>query len=493
MDGAALFYYGVFFLIYGGFTVGLYKLFEKAGIEAWKALIPVYSSVLWAKLIGKPIWWVVLLFIPLAQVLVLVAMVIELAKAYGKYKLKHHAAALFIPFYFFPKIGFDADVKYLGPPDQHKNLPKKSSMREWGDAILFAGVAALIIRTVFIEAFMIPTSSMERTLMAGDFLFVSKFHYGSRMPMVPLSVPFFHNKISVRGATMKSYLDFLQLPYFRFPGVTKISRNDIVVFNYPAHDIDDLGDGVGKVKPISMKENYIKRCVAMPGDKLEIKNQQIYINDQLGWNPAEMQYKYQVETDGTGFSPRKLNQLGFRNKGNANLNWVQVKSKIFYFFMPDSIAQIIKSFDNVVKVDTMTRLADTFQPEIYPSYNNPKGELFFHNIHNYGPITLPKAGMTVDLTPKNISLYFRPISAYEGHEVEMKGDKITIDGQEASSYTFKYDYYFMMGDNRDNSEDSRFWGFVPETHIVGKPLFVFFSYESDFGIRWNRIGTKYVH
>ncbi|TAE48738.1 MAG: signal peptidase I [Bacteroidetes bacterium] len=262
MNPAGILYFAIFGLGFAAFKAGQYKLFEKAGEAGWKALIPVYNWVIWLKLTGKPVWWVALMLIPIANVLVFVSLLIDLARAYGKHSLGQHAAALLLPFYFFPKIGFDPKVKYEGVPELQKNQPKKSALREWGDAILFAGVAALIIRTFFIEAFMIPTSSMERTMMAGDFLFVSKYHYGTRMPMTPLAVPFVHNKIPLFGLNLPAYTDVVQLPYFRLPGIQKIKRNDIVVFNYPAHDIHDLRDGAGMVKAVTLKENYIKRWTA---------------------------------------------------------------------------------------------------------------------------------------------------------------------------------------------------------------------------------------
>ncbi|MDX2249421.1 MAG: signal peptidase I [Bacteroidia bacterium] len=495
MDSAGLFFISIFAIVFVAFKFAQYKLFEKAGKEGWKALVPVYNFYVWLELIGKPWWWLILLFIPIIGVLVFVAMVIEFAKAYGKYNLGHHAASLILPFYFFPKIALDPKVKYLGAPETHKNAPKKSGLREWGDAFLFAGVAALIIRTFFIEAFMIPTSSMERTLMAGDFLFVSKFHYGSRMPMVPLSVPFIHNKVKIKDFVMPSYLDVLKLPYWRFPGLEKVKRNDIVVFNYPAHDIDDLEDGAGLVQPISMKENYIKRCIAIAGDTLEIKDQQIHINGKPSWNPPNMQYQYQVETNGTGFSSNRLQKYGFRarNSTSTNPNWMQMHNNIFYFYMPDSIAKLIKQFPQVTKVDTVYRKEGKFQRGVYPTQDNADGQLFSFNIDNYGPIVIPQKGMSVSLTQENRALYWRVIEAYEKHEMKVENGKTFIDGVETDTYTFEMNYYFMMGDNRHNSEDSRYWGFVPENHVVGKPLFVFFSYESDFGIRWNRIGTKYVN
>ncbi len=523
MNSAGIFFVGIFALILIAFKFAQYKLFEKAGKPGWSALVPVYGNYIWLELIGKPVWWLILLYIPIVGILVFVSMVIELAKAYGKYDLKDHAASLLLPFYFFPKLALDEKVTYMGPPEEHKNIPPKSSWREWGDAFLFAGVAALIIRTLFIEAFMIPTSSMERSLMAGDFLFVSKFHYGSRMPMKPLSVPFVHNKISLGSFVAPSYLDFVSLPYFRLPGLTHIKRNDIVVFNYPAHDIHDLGDGAGMVKPISMKENYIKRCVAIPGDKLEIRDQQIYINDEIGENPPNMQFQYLVVTDpqkqfvkrkrkgsNTEMTFPKMTELGFRknvlNGGgsliSSNPNWVPVhQDNTYFFYTTADIAKQIEGFDGVKNVDTIYQKKGEFQRggDIYPRQWNTNGKLFKHNIDNFGPIVIPKAGETVKLKSgntredaRNLSLYYRVITAYEGHTLEIKNENVFIDGQQVKDYTFEMDYYFMMGDNRHNSEDSRFWGFVPENHIVGKPLFIFFSYESDFGIRFNRIGTKFL-
>ncbi len=494
MDFGAIFWITVIILVFGGLKIGHWKLFEKAGHPGWAALVPVYNWVIWLRMIGKPIWWVALLMIPAIGVLVWVAMTIDLVRSFGKYKLSEHAGGLVLFPWYLPKLGYDAKVQYMGPPDTHKHVPAKGQLREWGDAILFAGVSALIIRTFFIEAFMIPTSSMERTLMAGDFLFVSKYHYGARMPMVPLSIPFIHNKIKLGNFVAPSYLDFLELPYWRLPGLEQVERNDIVVFNYPAHDIDDLGDGAGLVEPISMKENYIKRCLAVPGDTLRILNQQIFINGKEGYNPPLMQYQYQVETDGTGFSSNELNELGFRKYygdqfRDKNPNYVNISRGQYWFWMPDSIAKTIRGMSNVKKVDTMYTLAGNHDSRTYPT----RGTTHNWNIDNYGPILIPGEGMTVPLNTKNLALYWRIIEDYEGHELKVGDNKVLIDGQEATEYTFEMNYYWMMGDNRHNSQDSRIWGFVPENHVVGKPLFVFFSYESDFGVRWSRIGTKYTH
>ena len=363
-------------IIYIAPLIGLYKLFEKAGEAGWKALVPVYNVVVWLKIIKKPLWWAILILVPIVWILISISMNIELVKAFGKFKFKDQAMAVLIPFIYFPLIGFDKKTEYLGPAipfekamkmyedkmgselvkptkgmkkDEQLKLynrhykdiskefdnvmsPVRSAGREWADAFLFAGVAALIIRSFFLEAFMIPTSSMERTLMAGDFLFVSKYHYGARMPMTPLSIPFVHNKIKIKNFVMPSYIESVQLPYFRLPGLSKVKRNDIVVFNYPAHDIHDLGDGAGYVKPTSMKENYIKRCIAVAGDTLEIRDEQVYIDGKPGWNPPNMQHEYEIKpTDGKlPYTVDEMVDMGFRayedSRGNVsplqeNMNW----------------------------------------------------------------------------------------------------------------------------------------------------------------------------
>ena len=542
MSGSAIFYYSLFAILIIGIRIGLFKLFDKAGEAGWKAFVPVYSDVIWLKLIGKPVWWVVLTLIPIVRTLVKLSMNIELVKAFGKHKFWEHVKAVLLPFIYFPQLGFNQAVKYLGPavhlqeavekyneetdkqiplPDKntskgerqkmieraHKRLsghvdnliPLKTGRREWADAFLYAGVAALIIRTFFIEAFMIPTSSMERTLMAGDFLFVSKYHYGARMPIIPTAVPFVHNKIKIGDFNMKSYLDIVRLPYFRLPGLTKIERNDIVVFNYPAHDIHDLGDGAGEVQPLSLKENYIKRCVAMPGDTFSIRNQQIYINGKPGENPPDMQLEYSVFGDRSVFNnTKRLRELGFRSRTNANANITGRNdfNALASFHMPKDVEKTLNKFPSVDSIKLVSQSPNSFDASnrIYPMFGNEKGQRFKHNRDNYGPIVIPAKGMTVKITdPRNLSLYKRVITAYEEHDLVVKNNKVYIDGQETDTYTFGMNYYFMMGDNRHNSDDSRFWGFVPENHIVGRPLFIFLSYEKDFGLRLNRIGTKHIN
>lgn len=537
MTAAGLFYLALFLIYAIGSRFGLSKLFEKAGEKGWKAWVPVYSDLPWLKMIGKPAWWIVLTLIPVVRTLVKVSMDIDMARVFGKHGFGQQALAVILPFYFYPKIGLDKETAYRGVPlsqeeaeaqwrkDENKDAavkapgldalsrryhmqPKRSGGREWADAFLFAGMSALIIRTFMIEAFIIPTSSMERTLMAGDYLFVSKYHYGVRMPMTPLTVPFVHNKIKLGGFSMKSYLGFLQLPYYRLPGLSQVQRNDIIVFNYPAHDIDDLQDGAGLVRHTSMKENYIKRCVAVAGDSLSVRNGQVFIGQEQGYNPPGMQGEYYLTTKDRkpGFSWSKMREMGFRVMKDSeppmssaeNPNWGKVHPG-FVFFAPD---KVMDNFRNNASTDSLfqyfeepgeRRPMGAFdRQDLYPLYPNTRANqvnLFPWNADNFGPLWVPARGATLDLSnQRNYWLYKRVIEAYEGHELKWNNGAV-LDGQPVKEYTFRYNYYFAMGDNRHNSEDSRFWGFVPETHIVGKPLMVFFSYEKAFGVRLNRIGT----
>lgn len=358
-----------------------------------------------------------------------------------------------------------------------KEKPKKGPFREWLDAIVWAGSAAIIIRSFFLELYMIPTSSMESSLLVGDFLVVSKFHYGTRLPMVPLSVPFVHNKLPL--VNVKSYLDWIVLPYLRLPGITEVKRNDVVVFNYPADDIEPNNPDLGPVAETSMKENYIKRCVAISGDTLQVINHQVYINGKVGFNPPEMQYSYDVRTSQEGFNPKALGELGFRDPEDSNRNWGEIGPGQYRFDMTAKTAATIKSWSNVTKVEPVILDTSIYLDNIYP-----KSPLFKWNYDQFGPIIIPKKGMTISLTDSNIATYKRVIVAYEGHTLEGSAGKTLIDGKSATTYTFEMNYYFMMGDNRNNSLDGRFWGFVPESHIVGKPLIVLFSKEN--GIRWGR-------
>jgi len=368
----------------------------------------------------------------------------------------------------------------------NKETPKKKSVaREWFDAIVFAVIAATLIRTLFIEAYEIPTPSMEKSLLVGDFLFVSKVNYGPRLPMTPVAFPFAHQTLPVINT--KAYWDGIQLPYFRLPGLEKIKRYDVVVFNWP---VDSDLENHSK-RPVDKKENYIKRCQGLPGDTLSVVNAQVYINGKPSLNAPQGETSYEIRTDGTDFNTHRLDELGIVTEGDQDKDNSLDPSipNLVGFHLTKENAENISHFGNVksIKPKLATKGIRDVNPLIFPGDTLHKWNGDF-----YGPIVIPAKGKAMPLTLENIEIYRRAITEYEHNDLKVQNGRIYINGKEANSYTFKMDYYFMMGDNRHNSADSRYWGFVPEDHIVGKALFVWMSVNS-FGdffhkIRWNRIG-----
>ncbi len=353
---------------------------------------------------------------------------------------------------------------------EKKTKAKKSAGREWFDAILFAVVAATLIRGLFIEAYTIPTGSMEKTLLVGDFLFVSKVNYGARMPITPVSFPFAHHTMPITGT--KAYWEGVKWKYRRLPGIEKVKRNDVVVFNFPLDADAPLS------RPVDKRENYIKRCLAIGGDTLKIIDARVHINGKPAEIPVSGEKYYYLKTDGTDFNPQTIEDMHIEAQRSSADEYI--------FNMSAEDAATVKKWANVKTLSLFVRPANDFDSQIFP--HNPD---FKWNADNFGPLIVPKEGWTVKLNSSNFPLYERAISIYEGNTVERSGNDILINGKKADSYTFKMNYYWMMGDNRDNSLDSRYWGFVPEDHIVGKALFVWMSWDTNGTflnkVRWSRI------
>ncbi len=363
----------------------------------------------------------------------------------------------------------------------------KGVLREWGDAIVFAVLAATLIRWATFEAYTIPTPSMEKSLLVGDYLFVSKLHYGPTTPITPLQLPLTHQTIP--GTSIPAFSDLIQLPQWRLPGFSHVQRGDVVVFHVPFED----------QYPADLRTNYIKRCVAVAGDELQIKDRQVVINGQPQNNPAEMQFHYLVR--GTGV----LNEETFYK---LDIPEPHPSNGGYEVDCTPAVAEQLKAMPFVKHVDLVTSFTDSAgvgDPRIFPndpdyphSQQLPMGHPvpFPWNVDNYGPLRIPKEGETVQLTPQNTPLYVKLITRYE------KNPGVTYDaaarqlkqanGQPLTSYTFRQNYYWMMGDNRHNSLDSRFWGFVPEEQVVGKAVFIWMSSnphpeQGGGGIRWKRL------
>lgn len=401
--------------------------------------------------------------------------------------------------------------------------PKLRNLLGWVDDILFALVAVYFINLFVFQNYQIPTSSLEKSLLVGDYLFVSKLSYGPRVPNTPLSFPLVQNTFPIFNT--KSYLDWPQWDYKRVKGVGEVKRNDIVVFNFPAGDtvavnqpnpdyytwvemvgrerlwLDKATYGEIVYRPVDKRDNYVKRCVGMPGDSLQIIDNQLYINGQAMKNPKHMQLNYFVESTSLltedQFRLLDVSKDDYRNSLQTNagllehLGFVPNESGTFNYIYQVPLTE--KTLAVAKRISTVKRVI--VQPDIYSSYTYPLDYETGWTPDNYGPIWIPSKGATIELNALNLALYGRCIRNYEGNTLEVKGGQVYINGKAEKTFTFAYDYYWMMGDNRHNSADSRSWGFVPEDHVIGKPLLIWLSLDKDRslfdgGIRWNRMFRK---
>lgn len=486
-------------------SFGFAKLFVKAGVPAWKAYVPFYNTWVMQDLAQRPKHWVFWQFIPVVGWFISPGIFIEFVKLFGKFGLGHHTAASLAGPVYFPYLAIKEDPKYLGPEAVKKH--KKKPWREWVDAAIFAIVAATLIRTFVFEAYTIPSGSMEKTLLIKDFLFVSKLSYGPRIPNTPLSVPFVHNYLP--GSSSKSYTEAIKIPYTRWFGSLP-KRGDVVVFNFPAGDTvinkDDyqskrpyyqicreLGNGdVEKgrkmilsdptqyplaIHPVDKTDNYIKRCVAVAGDTVQIINSDVYLNGEKQKLPPYSQMDYEVVTTQPLDGDFAKSEFGI-DIFNPQESMAMTGNKYRLLLTAKSMEKMKAS----TLVKSVQPLVDTI-----PSYNASFEDYVYNNgwtVDNYGKIWVPKKGSSITLNDITYSIYQRVIRVYEKNDLEVRNGKYFINGKETNSYTFKMDYFWMMGDNRHQSQDSRFWGFVPEDRIVGKAWMIWFSW--DGGPRWKR-------
>lgn len=438
----------------------LFLLFKKAGVKPWLAFIPGVNVYNILKLTGRRWYWLILMLLPVVGFLFVLISFFDLLHSFGKKKFYHFLLGLVFGVFYLFFIAVNNRVQYVGV--RNKNATHLPMMREWAEAIILAIVlVTAYIKPFWFETYNIPSQSMEGTLLMGDYILVSKVNYGPRMPITPLAIPFVQNAMGQNN----SYFDKIQLPYFRLPGIEKVDRGDVVVFNYPADD----------THPIDRRINYIKRCIALPGDTMVIENKLVQIDHKVQVAPPLAQYNFMAEMT-CNVQPEYFNGKGF---GQAT----PVTSLSFYqFSIPTSL---VDSLMTVKDVDTVRLVCYGPNRRILEIF--PQSAVYPWNLDFFGPLYIPKKGQTVMLDQNNIKLYERIIRVYEHNDLMVNGPYIKLNGQNVNSYTFKQNYYFMMGDNRDNSSDSRFWGFVPEDHIVGKAWFIWMSVDENRSIRYDRL------
>ncbi len=352
-----------------------------------------------------------------------------------------------------------------------KERKKKSALRDWTEALLFAFIGVLILKTFIFEPFAIPSGSMDNTLLAGDYIVVNKLAYGARLPMTPLSVPFSHQTV----AGMPAYSELLQIPYTRMPGYADIKNNDVIVFNFPAEDLFPMS-GKPANYPVDHRTHFIKRCIGLPGDTIELTDREVMVNGTQLQFPKLALFNYIVKLDTTKRDSVNVAKLGMVRESR------QGRFIMYTLTLLPSQADSLRLLRQVVSVEPELSRAGLYDEQLYPH-----SERFAWNLDNYGPVVVPKAGDTIKLTADSLPLYHRIIVNYEHNRIDVKNDSVFINGKYTTTYTFTMNYYFVMGDNRHFSMDSRYWGFVPEDHIVGKATMILFSYDKKNGnVRWDR-------
>lgn len=602
--------YAILYIV--GTFVGLALIFKKAGIAPWKAFVPIYNIVVWIKMCGKSAMWYLYFLIPAINIFTFLLLVVETAKLFRRNNLWEQTLAAIFPWAYLLWLGLSPKMSFT-PADQLPPI-KVSSAREWAEAIIFALVAAVIIRNNVFEFYNIPSSSMEKSLMTGDYLMVSKIAYGPRANMVPFSLPLMHNVVPLTDGKVESYLRWPSLPYHRYPGLGHVERYDATVFNYPDGDTvcaafqsnqsyHDLVRQYGRervlsdkahfgkiiVRPMSKKENFIKRTIGLPGETLEIRDQIAYINGSPIDNPTYLQFTYIIRMATSmqdyvnqmapmGGNPMQMEQQKREIDHNFFVKNYHISSddwgaSSIYIYLPltDSMIALLDNYAPYFDYDVLNiAQGNTHLVQLSPNYGVAASQqefaqrdmqiseafsqltaqfqamglseadlmqasqyytlpltaneyqqlskdpnvaqvlpiisirgsrsLFPHapsynwTVDNYGPVLIPAKGMTIDLSSDNLPLYRRAIEVFEKNTVELRDGQILINGEPTTTYTFKMDYYWMMGDNRHNSADSRYWGFVPEDHISGKATRVITSRDKDrlngHRFRWNRTFRK---
>ncbi|MDR0763670.1 MAG: signal peptidase I [Bacteroidales bacterium] len=483
-------------------TVSLWNVFKSAGKNPFFMLVPYYGEWLWIRIL-KVKWYLYFpfLFISFINVFIVWLLLVETSYGYKRYKISECFVALFFPFIFFPYISRHNEFVPAAA------LPplKKSKSREWFDVLVFALTAALIVHAFWFKGYVIPSSSMEKSLNVGDCLFVSKAAYGQRVPMTPFTFPFVHHTLPLTKET-PSFLKWIQLPYYRFPGFSEVQRKDIIVFNFPDGDTvssvyqsnysyNALVREVGRervlndyaqfgrivVRPVDKRENFVKRCIAIAGDTLQIINRQVYINGAAQEDPANLQFNYRIYPSVMAIPRNAL------MKNGVSSDDIKIMLQVGSVPLTNEMAARLRSFPNVDSIVVCNEPSGVSDPRLFPF--DP-----IHcrwNVDNYGPVYIPRKGDTLLLNEENIALYRRLIEVYEGNAFAQTPNGFIINGVTTDRYVVKMNYCWAMGDNRHNSADSRYWGFVPEDHLVGKASFVWFSWDKDGKglkkVRWNKI------